>query len=366
MYTFKVDKLENTQGAWFIKSFKWILEDKEFFKEASIEKLNESSEVSYKFSNYGKQVIKVVISNTAGKSNEIRTEIDIPRKLWTNNLLKISENDKVLEDIKYNEKTREYSIFNVWVPTTLKFDAKYIRPDSVIYWLDNISWDLESDGIIEGNNKILEQKFDVEWTKEITVNYTFVHKDNKNEIIHIKDKIIIECIEKDAIISFEIKPQNEYAPTIVAFDASVSKVKDENIVKFIYDYGDGVTESRDAINPGHKYLTEWNYLIKLTVVTEKWKEYSTSKSLILKAPLSQWKITVSLRKAPINQEIDFLSTWSIWQIVWYHWDFWDGNTSNEANPSYAYQKAWKYKVVLTLEYMNNNIITVDTDIEIIE
>jgi microbial collagenase len=82
--------------------------------------------------------------------------------------------------------------------------------------------------------------------------------------------------------------------------------------------------------------------------------------------LSKWEITVSMKKAPVNQEIDFLSTWSVWQIVWYHWDFGDWNTSNEANPSHAYSKPWQYKVVLTLEYANNNIITLDTVVEITE
>lgn len=55
---------------------------------------------------------------------------------------------------------------------------------------------------------------------------------------------------------------------------SLSKVNDDNIVKFTYDYGDGVIEERDAKNSGHRYLKEGNYKIKMTVTTEKGKEYS--------------------------------------------------------------------------------------------
>jgi hypothetical protein len=36
----------------------------------------------------------------------------------------------------------------------------------------------------------------------------------------------------------------------------LSQVQNDDIVKFIYDYGDGVVEERDAINPGHRYLKE--------------------------------------------------------------------------------------------------------------
>jgi hypothetical protein len=35
-----------------------------------------------------------------------------------------------------------------------------------------------------------------------------------------------------------MKQRSNYAPTVVGFDASTSKVKDENIAKFIWDYGD--------------------------------------------------------------------------------------------------------------------------------
>lgn len=365
-YTFKVNKLENTSWAWFIKSFKWYFENKESYKDADILNLEDSSEVDFRFANYWKQNLKVIITNTAWKSTEIKKEINVPRKLRTKNFIEVSEDNTILDNVKFDEKWREYSIFNLWVPNNLKFDAKLIRADDPMYIMDEISWDIWSDGTIESKEKFIEHKFDLGWFSDITVNYKFVHRKDKKEVIILKDIILLELIEKEAIVSFEVKTDSEYTPTIASFDASVSKVKWDNIVKFIYDYGDGIIEKRDAINPGHKYLVEWNYKIKLTIVTEKWKEYSTSKSLILKSPLSAWKITVSMKKAPINQEIDFLSTWSIWQIVWYHWDFWDGNTSNDANPSYTYTKPWKYKVILTLEYANNNIIKKDIEVEIIE
>lgn len=365
-YTLHLEKIENSFGDWFIKSYKWLLEDKEITKEADILDLEESSKVNYQFKNYWKQIVTVIITNSAGKSKEIKKEIIIPKKLKLKNQIEFSENGTKLEEVKYEEKTHEYSLYEIWVPTTMKFDAKMVRADNPLYQLQEITWDVGNDGSIESKEKSLEHKFELPGGEDIGVKYKFVHRKDKTDIIEIKENINIELIEKEALLVLDVKSESEYAPTMVSFDASLSKVNDDNIVKFIYDYGDGVTEERDAKNPGHKYLKEGNYKIKMTVVTEKWKEYSISKSLVLKWQVSEAKISVSMKSAPVWQEIDFLSTDSVGQIVWYHWDFGDGNISNEANPSHAFDKAWTYTVVLTLDYANNNVMSEEIEVEVIE
>jgi hypothetical protein len=37
-------------------------------------------------------------------------------------------------------------------------------------------------------------------------------------------------------MTFEITKESNYAPVIVGFDASKSQVKNEDIVKFVWDY----------------------------------------------------------------------------------------------------------------------------------
>ena len=365
-YTFRVEKIENTQWAWFIKNFRWIIWNKEFVKEADIQNLEESSEVKFDFIDYWKQSIKVIITNTMWKSTQIVKIINIPKKMKIQWNLDFYINNEKYTGYKFDEITREYSLFDIWAPTHIKIDSKYLKPDNPLYTLTDINWEQDSDWKIDSKWTVFDSYFTSAWKKIINVKYTFTHRKEKNETIEIKDAIILNFVEKDAIVDFEIKQDSEYVPVVVSFDASKSKAKNENIVKFIYDYWDWLIEERDAINPWHKYLKEWKYNIKLTIVTESWKEFSAYKSLVLKAPVLEWKIDVSMKKAPVNQEIDFLSTWSIWQVSTYHWDFWDGSTSNEANPSHAFSKPWEYKVVLTLEYSNNNIISLDTTVKITE
>ena len=363
-YTFIAKNIENSFWDGFIKTFKWIIWNREYIKQADFLNLEESSKQTFKFDTYGRYTIKLILINTAWKKAEITREIVMLKSMNLINRIDIYENNQKLEDVKYDDKTKEYFLYDIWVPTILKFDAKNVRSSNPLYYLDEVEWDIWSDWAIDGNWKYLTQNFDLEQFEEITVKYKFIHRRNEKEVIEVIEKINLEFITKEATLVLNMKSNSEYAPAIVSFDASLSKIKDDNIVKFIYDYGDGIVEERDAINPWHKYLREWNYIIKLTVVTESWKEYFTTKNLVLKPADVKVDIKASMRKAPVWQEIDFLSTWSIGQIVWYHWDFWDGNISKEANPSHAFKKPWIYNVKLTLDFANNNTLSNSIEIEI--
>jgi predicted KAP-like P-loop ATPase len=68
-------------------------------------------------------------------------------------------------------------------------------------------------------------------------------------VMSIKQKIFVGGVKKEAILNLKMEKPSVYVPVTVRFDASLSQVKDDNIVKFVYDYGDGVSEERDAINP---------------------------------------------------------------------------------------------------------------------
>jgi len=61
--------------------------------------------------------------------------------------------------------------------------------------------------------------------------------------------IYVEGIKKEAVLRLDMEYDKPYVPVTVRFDASQSFIKNDDIVKFIYDYGDGITEERDAINP---------------------------------------------------------------------------------------------------------------------
>jgi len=180
----------------------------------------------------------------------------------------------------------------------------------------------------------------------------------------MKEYVYIQWVKKEAILDLKLEYPSNYVPVNVRFDASASFIKNDDIIKFEYDYGDGITEERDAINPGHRYTKAWDYTIKLTVTGKSWKKYSTQKSLILLPVPQEVEITSSMKRAPTGQGIDFSSAESSGQIVEYFWDFWDGNISTDANPTHSFSKKWLYEVTLKAEFANSNSIQDIIEIEI--
>lgn len=352
-FTFKVENVKNDFGDGFVSEFKWIIWEREFTKKADVTNFEKSSEIKHTFLSYWKYTIIVRIKDGNGNEKSITKEINITKNLKIINPLSIYNELWKIDDMKYDTKTHEYFL-NLWIPTKLKFDARLLKTDNYLYFLKEINWDFNNDGDKDTSGKTAEYIISSWWNYIVSVEYTFQHRKIEDDIIKITEKIYIEWIKKEAILDLKIKKESDYVPVVVKFDASLSQVRDDNIVKFIYDYGDGIKEERDAINPWHNYTKEWDYKVKLTVVTEKWKEYSTEKSLILKPKPQNAEIGLSMKEAPIWQAIDFTSDESEGQIVSYFWDFWDGITSTEANPSHSYKKAGNYDVKLRLWFINNN------------
>jgi len=363
-YELWVDDLQNEFWKWYIEEYKWIIWDKEITNIWDISDPVKSSKINFEFEWSWEFNIKVILKDSSGETKEIETVLNIEKVLKLSKPLRIFNWETLLENVDYEEKLNDYYINQIWVPTKIKLDTRFIRSNNINYTLKKVDWDYNSDWDIDESSKIWNYEINSEWNHTITVHYEFVNRKIPDDIIKMKEQIFIEWLKKEAIIDFKIIKNSSYVPITVSFDASKSQVKNENIEKFIWDYGDGFTEEKDAIVKWHKYTTPWNYDIILTVVTSSWKEYSTTKKLILKPKPQSVKISTSMKKAPTMQWIDFSSDDSEWQIIAYFWNFWDGNTSIEANPTHFYKKAWEYKVVLKVDYSNKNVLEDSLNIEI--
>lgn len=365
-FTLRVQNPETSFGDGFIEEFEWKIWEKTVSKTADPVDLAGSSEIDFTFSKYGKNEVSVILKDSSGKTKEITGIVDIPKKMKLKRPLDIWDGEEKIEDIRYIDKGNEYFVDELGVPTVLKLDARFVRPENLIYSLKEVSWDFDNNNSIDEVGKSAEYPVDIEGNHTVVVNYKFVHRTIPDDIINVKEYIYIEGIKKEAIVSFKIEKDTDYVPVTVRFDASKSTIKNDDIVKFEYDYGDGVVEIRDAINPWHKYSEAWDYTIKLTVTWRSGNKYSAEKKLILKPEPQDVKIGVSIKNAPVGQGIDFSSEDSDGQITEYFWDFGDGNTSVEANPTHAYTKAWTYNVKLRVDFQNSNSLTDETEMNIYE
>ncbi|NVP17166.1 PKD domain-containing protein [Candidatus Gracilibacteria bacterium] len=362
--TFNVDNLKNDIGAGFIEKYIWTIGEQKYTKSGDIEDSLKSSEVKHKFISYGDYIVKVELINSAGESKIITKNISIPKMLKLSKEIDIYYDGELIKNLNYNKNLNEYFLDYIGIPSDIKLDGRYVKADSTLYTLSKIEWDYDSDGNTDFTGLTGNYALNKEGNHTITAKILFTNRKIADDKVEINEKIFIEAVKKDAIVDFEIQSSSEYAPVIVGFDASRSQVKDSNITKFIWDFGDGVTEERDAVVPGRKYSEPGDYNIKLTVVTTDGKSYSKSKKLILKPVPQSIEIKSSMKKAPTMQGIDFSSSNSNGQISSYLWDFGDGNTSNEANPTHQYKTSGIYKVKLRLDFTNKNILEDYIEIEI--
>jgi len=363
-YDFHVENLETILWNGTVESFLWKIESKTYNKDVDLSDISQSSKITHTFPSYGTFTVYLEIFDDRWNSQTIEKEIIIEKQLLLSSSVIVRNNNNSIDNLEYNAKLHEYIIDEIWVPTTISLDARFITSEDQNYVRRNVEWDFESDNDIDSTETKVDYEIAYEWRHQITWIFYFEHRKKPEDVIIVKENFYIEGIEKDAQIDFDIKKDSQYAPVIVSFDASRSQVKDENIVKFEWDYGDNTQpEVRDALVPGHKYTEAGDYEIKLTVTTESWKIYSTTKKLILQPTPQTIAITTSMKTAPTYQEIDFLSDKSEGQITSYFWDFGDGWTSTQANPSYQYIKSGTYTVKLRLDFINNNVL--EENIELI-
>ncbi len=355
-YTFSAKNIKLDEWAWIVETFIWKIWKKEYTKAWDFKEAEKSSEIKHIFKNYWEKTIKLEIIDSAWKSKIIEKKLNVEKKMKLKTGLKIYSDNKEIKDFTYNRELWEYYINNLWIPSDLKIDAKNARLESILYALKKVSWDYDWDWNIDYVWKQWNHKLVKDGTRNIKVIYEFENRKIKWNIITIEENIYIEAVKKEAIVDFSIIKDGSYVPIRVWFDASKSIINNKNISKFVWDYWDGIKEERDAVVPWHMYTKEGNYDIKLTLITEDWLEYDVTKKLILKPTAQTVKIKTSMKEAPTFQEIDFISSDSSGDIVWYFWEFWDWESSTLANPSHFYKKPWEYKVKLTLDFRNRNVM----------
>ncbi len=363
-YTFSASNIENDFGGWVIESFNWLIDGKEFTREAKVDALEKSSQIEYDFKQYGEHEIQVVLTDSLGKSKTLSTTINIDKKITLSQPLEITDEDNTIIQPRYKSSLWEYWIDDLPIPTTLTLSARKVKTQDSQYSLKTVKWDLNNDGDIDATSKQVDHEVPIAGDSKVKIYYTFAHRLKDTEVL-LEEMIYIQAVKKDAIIKLGIEKDTQYVPVTVRFDASQSRVLDQDIVKFEYDYGDGIIEERDAINEGHIYRQPWEYDVKLTVTTNTWDKFSTTKKLVLKTRPDIVKITPSLYDAPTYQEIDFSSDDSSGQIISYFWTFGDGNSSTSANPSHSYKKPWEYSVKLQIEFENNNVKTDEIKVNIL-
>lgn len=275
------------------------------------------------------------------------------------------DNWKIIEvnnlDINNLNKIKEVLLIKIMI---LKSKLQNTKRENYLKKFDYIIPKLSSDKFkklsetlrkIDLNNTKIKEYKDILTYLKILVELEKINKKNiNNEIININD---------DNNFDFKIIKESSYVPTNVKFSFSWDKIEWKDIEKIILYYWNGKNdEVKENINE-YTYIDYWDYNINVKVIDINWKEYFFSKLLILKPKPQTVKIKTSLIKAPIWQEIEFIPEVS-WEVNSYFWDFWDWKTSTDISPIHFYSNSWKYKVKMSVDFSNKNILQDEIEIDV--
>lgn len=248
------------------------------------------------------------------------------------------------------------------LPTKYVFEVTNLKKDWIILEnMDNIKigFDTTNNGIINVGKAIYETTIKTEDERNITV---IIEDDLWNKY---ERKYQIKIDLDNLITDLKLDNAKWEVPFLVTFDASASEIIDKNdeILKFKWDFGDGspLEESREWIRE-HTYKKEGRYEPKVTIVTAKWKENTTS--TIVNAQIWVKAIDIIFDSHP---------TWTAWEWdrvimnvkTWWvgikkiNWNFGDGKKftcekSECFDTVHVFEEAGNYKITAKVYLQDNS------------
>ena len=167
----------------------------------------------------------------------------------------------------------------------------------------------------------------------------------------MRKPITVEVLPPASAVVIQMDPEGGTAPLTVRLDASETSIRDEQISGFEWTFSDepqGAAHQQGA-QVSHTFQKSGTYEISAKVFTTSGKEYSASKTIVVRAPILDACIRASRTEGKAPLGVQFFSDCSTeGQQTTYAWDFGDGFASDQKNPIHDFQLAGSYTVFLTL------------------
>ena len=182
--------------------------------------------------------------------------------------------------------------------------------------------------------------------------------------------VVNDPVTNDAPVAVAIAtPLSGDAPLEVSFDGSGSS-DDVAITSYNWDFGDG--SSSTEINPTNTFTQVGTYTVVLTVMDEEGLMGTDSVVITVTEPVSNTPPVAEVSATPLTGtvplEVSFIGSGSSDDkgIVSYSWDFGNGETASVADPTYTFEFAGTFDVVLTVQDEEGETDTATITIEVQE
>lgn len=179
-----------------------------------------------------------------------------------------------------------------------------------------------------------------------TYTITLVGRDTQDKVFRLP--LTVEVKPQASFVEITMDPDTGVAPLTVKFDASETSIPGEDITGFIWNFGDGSAQEFGGAVTQHLYRSAGTYVVNLTVRTTSGKQQSTTKTLVVRAPLFQSRILPSRLSGNAPLTVVFDGTASTGNIASYLWSFGDGAQNDGAETEHTYTSPGTYKVELTV------------------
>lgn len=309
--------------------------------------------------------VRAVVRDTSGneKSFPQRLVIDDPISIMSQEgygLKLVDESGKDIISGTFDKATKSYIVEGVSFLQTLSFDASGIKAASPSLSLVSADWDLDGDGQFELSGA-LSAKFLLKEEKVYTarVRYNFVNRTYDGERPRSYTDTVTISAQRNAFdIRLKAIPDQDFAPAQVTLDASSSQARDGEIVKFIFDYGDGNPVAENSKGQViHRYVTPGTYTAKVTAFKNDGTNQSKTVIFTIRKPQNVATINTSVSRGRAGLTVTFDANESRGNPQQILWDFGDGTTGIGEKTDHAFAKAGTYQIKLEIHYSDGAVET---------
>jgi PKD repeat protein len=185
------------------------------------------------------------------------------------------------------------------------------------------------------------------YRREGNYTVTLIAQDSQDRVLRMP--ISVEVKPAKSSLSIVMNPETGVAPLDVQFDASETFIPGETITGFEWEYGDRSAPQFGGARARHTFNDAGTYVVGLVVRTTSGKEFKTTKTLVVRAPVLSACIEPSRTSGNAPMGVGFgmgCSTGTISKVLW---DFGDDSQSDERAPVHVFENPGVFKVQLTVE-----------------
>ena len=351
-YKFRISDLKFKQGtlayvAWFVAGIK----------------SSDGLETTYHFPAPGTYDVKALVRDTSGNEKDFpqRLIIDEPITIMAKEGYGVKLADESGKDLiagTFDQATNSYIVDGVGFPQSLSFDASNVKAASRRLRLRSADWDMDGDGQFELTGALAAKLLlTTEKVYTVHVRYNFVNLSTDGERPRSSTETVTISTRKNP---FDVRllavPDQDFAPAKVTLDASSSQADGGEIVKFIFDYGDGQEPAENSKGQAvHMYPQPGTYVAKVTAYKNDGSNQSKTVTFTVRKPQNVATINASVSKGRAGRSVTFDADESRGSPSQVLWDFGDGTTGNGAKVDHAYGKAGKYEVKLEIRYSDGAV-----------